>query len=91
MATLLGDATLQTTATLTADDSVLATNDITVEHTTGFRRPIGILDVTNNASGSFLAMVGNQQVEYADSDYVQSDLFTRRFKQSKTNHRQIHI
>jgi hypothetical protein len=76
MATLLGDATLQTTATLTADDSVLATNDITVEHTTGFRRPIGILDVTNNASGSFLAMVGNQQVEYADSDYVQSDLFS---------------
>jgi len=76
MATLLGDATLTTATTFTADDNTLATNDISVLHETAFRRPISLLvDGGNDKEGSFLAMLGDSAIEYTEPEYLEANSF----------------
>lgn len=77
MATLLGDATLQSTTSIT-EDSLLVTNRSDILQQTEFRTPVAILAVEPTSvfrDGSFLAMAGETEIEYLDPEYVEEDTF----------------
>lgn len=77
MATLLGDATLQSTTSIT-EDSLLVTNRSDVLQQTEFRTPVAMLAVEPSTvfrDGSFLAMAGETEIEYLDPEYVEEDTF----------------
>tara|TARA_S200002703_G_scaffold75339_1_gene64974 strand:- start:613 stop:2538 length:1926 start_codon:yes stop_codon:yes gene_type:complete len=80
MATLLGDATLTTTTSISDFDTVVGTNNANKQQTTDFRKPRAVLRVDSGAvrSGAFLPLTDRDTarlIGYVDPSYSQEDTF----------------
>jgi len=80
MATLLGDATLTTSSSIATLDPIVATNDVSKQQTTAFRKPVSMdrIEAGGGSSiiytGSFLSLAGLDAAnlkKFADPGYVE--------------------
>lgn len=79
MATLLGDATLTTSSSIATLDPIVATNDVSKQQTTAFRKPVSMSRITAGGGssiiygGTFLSLAELDAAnlkKYADPGYV---------------------